>query len=280
MRVLLTGATGFIGSAVLARLIEAGHEVIAVVRSDASAAIVEAGGATAVVHALPDTAWLASALAEVDGAIHAATTDDGTAPDFDASVVDAVIDAFSDGTKPYVHTGGVWVYGNGDDLDEDSGFDAPAITAWREDVESRLLSSGVKASVVAPAVVYGHGKGMANIVTGAPTTDEGAILIGSGDQHWATVHVDDLADLYLAVLENATGGESYLAASGHNPTVREMHEAVFATVLPQSEEQTRERFGALFADALLLDQQAAGLKAKREFGWAPHRGTLIDELRG
>ena len=280
MRVLLTGATGFVGSAVLARLIEAGHEVTAVVRSDASAAIAAEAGATAVVHPLPDTAWLASQLAGVDGAVHTATPADGSAADFDASVIDAVIDAFSDGRKPYVHTGGVWVYGNGDDLDEESGFDAPEITAWREDHESRLLSSGVKASVLAPAVVYGHGKGMANLITGAPTGDAGALLIGSGEQHWATVHVDDLADLYLAVLEMAPGGDSYLGASGQNPTVRELHEAVHAAVVPQTDDETRDRLGAAFADALLLDQQASGVKAKREFGWAPHRPSMVETLRG
>jgi nucleoside-diphosphate-sugar epimerase len=217
-----------------------------------------------------------------DGAIHLATPDDGSGPIFDDSVIDSVIAAYSGTGKPYVHTGGVWVYGNGADLTEESPFNAPKITAWRQEREERLLASGVRASVVAPGIVHGYGKGIPNTISNGPRTADGALLlIGGGGQHWATVHVDDLAELYVAVLENAPGGETYLGVSGHNPTVRELAEAVVGpdgSVETETVEAARARFGAEFGDALLLDQQMTGAKARSQFGWNPHRPSLIEEF--
>jgi len=106
-------------------------------------------------------------------------------------------------------------------------------------------------------------------------------MIGSGAQHWASVHVDDLADLYVAVLERAPGGQLYIGASGVNPTVREMAQAAVGpdgTVVPEDDDATRERLGAGFADALLLDQQASGLFARTRLGWEPTRPTVVAEL--
>ncbi|MCU1583908.1 MAG: hypothetical protein JWM49_464 [Microbacteriaceae bacterium] len=282
MKVLLTGATGFIGSSVLNALIAAGHDVTAVVRSDEAGKRVAANGATAVIHPLPDTDWLTEMLTLSDGAIHLATPDDDSGPIFDDSVIDSVIAAYSGTNKSYVHTGGVWVYGNGADLTEESPINAPEITAWRQEREDRLLASDVRASVVAPGIVHGYGKGIPNTISGGPRTADGAlILIGGGTQHWATVHVDDLAELFVAVLENAPGGETYLGVSGHNPTVRELAEAVVGpdgAVKADTVEATRERFGAQFADALLLDQQMTGARAKSQFGWNPSRPNLVEEF--
>jgi nucleoside-diphosphate-sugar epimerase len=108
--------------------------------------------------------------------------------------------------------------------------------------------------------------------------EEGRLtLIGSGEQHWTTVHVDDLADLYVRVLTQAPGGKAYIAASGDNPTVRELGEAIADTVVPESDEATVARLGG-FGEALLLDQQASGQRARSELGWQPSRPTLVELL--
>ena len=91
------------------------------------------------------------------------------------------------------------------------------------------------------------------------------------------MHVDDLADLYVRTLEKAPGGRAYVGVSGQNPTVRELGEAVAGAVIPENSEATLERLGG-FGEALLLDQQASGERAKQDLGWLPTRPSLVDEL--
>lgn len=268
MKIMLTGGTGFIGSAVLDHLVEAGHQVTAVVRNQASSLAVEKAGAVGVIGDLFNTDWLASELSTHDAGIHTAAGSDDKDPALNDAVLDAAISAFADTDKPFVHTGGIWSYGTSSHITETSPVAAPELTAWRAAGERRLLDSGVRASVVQPAVVYGRGAGIPAGLTQGP-------LPGTGEQHWTTVHVDDLADLYVRTLE-APGGHTYIAASGHNPTVREIGEALGGEPTFAGDAATLDTMGA-FGEALLLDQQADGAKAK-SLGWQPSRPSLLDEL--
>ena len=286
MHVLLTGGTGHVGSAVLKALLAEGHEVTALVRSDDSAAAVRDAGATPLVGDIADVAWLSARLTEVDGAIHTASPGDKTSADVDRAVATAVATAFAGTGRPYVHTSGVWVYGAGAGITESTPFSPPALTAWREDVEKIALGTqGARVAVVAPGIVYGHGKGIPNLVASAPRTDAGALtLVGSGTQHWTTVHADDLADLYVRVLTDGASGAYYIGASGQNPSVRELGAAASragggdGTVEPESDDATRGRLGTPFADALLLDQQVTTTRGHTELGWTPSRPSLVEDL--
>jgi nucleoside-diphosphate-sugar epimerase len=108
-------------------------------------------------------------------------------------------------------------------------------------------------------------------------------MIGSGDQRWSTVHVDDLADLYVLALEKAPAGSYFIGASGVNPTVREITEAVSRSVglagrvEPEPVVQTLDRLG-LLGEALLLDQQASGDTARRVLGWAPAGTSVLEDI--
>jgi nucleoside-diphosphate-sugar epimerase len=291
MKVLLTGGTGYIGSAVLAALTTHGHEVTAAVRSDASARAVEAAGATPVLADLTDAAAVADLLDRVDAAVHTAAAGDGTSPAIDTAVVDAVLANFDGTAKPFVHTSGIWLYGNNDVIHEDSPLAPPAIVAWRVPIEKRLLAAvargEVVASVVVPGVVYGHGAGISTLLPGAPRTQgpDGAALtlVGSGAQRWATVHVDDLADLYVLALEQGLTGR-LLGTADDSTTVADLTRAASraaglgGAVGPESDDATRARLGADFADALLLDQVAATATKARAAGWTPTRPTLAHEL--
>lgn len=291
MKVLLTGGTGFVGSAVLAALTTRGHRVTALVRSEGSARTVEAAGATAVVADLTDTAALAALLEDADAAVHAAAASDGTSPAIDASVVDAVLATFDGTARPFVHTSGIWVYGSGDAIAEDSPLDPPAIVAWRLPIEERLLAAvargRVVASVVVPGIVYGHGAGIPGIVAGAPRGEgpDGAslTLVGSGTQRWATVHVDDLAELYVLAVEQGLTGR-LLGAAGDSVSVVDLTRAASraaglgGAVGPESDDATRERLGTPFADALLLDQGVADVTRSLALGWNPRRPSLVEEL--
>ncbi|MBD8607725.1 NAD-dependent epimerase/dehydratase family protein [Aeromicrobium sp. CFBP 8757] len=276
MKILLTGSTGLIGSAVTAALVAQGHQVTAVVRSQQSSLKASDLGATGVIGDLFDAPWLASELRTHDGLVHTAAGGDERDAELNDSVITAALDAFGGTDKPFVHTGGIWTYGSGDAIVETQEPHAPTITSWRPAGEQRVLTSDVKGSVVQPGIVYGRGAGIPAMLAGG--VDGGTLtLIGSGEQHWTTVHVDDLADLYVRVLTRAPGGKAYIAASGDNPTVRELGEAVTPTVEPESDDATLERLGA-FGEALLLDQQATGERARSELGWTPTRPTLVELL--
>ena len=180
-----------------------------------------------------------------------------------------------------MHTSGIWVYGDNADIAEDSPFAPPALTAWRLAVERSVLDADLVATIVAPGIVYGHGGGIPAGVLVPGRDEQGRVrLVGDGTQHWTTVHVEDVAALYVTVVERGERLGHVVAASGVNPTVREVAEAAAgdAGVAPETAEASRARFGALFADALLLDQQATGAKA-RSLGWTPTRPTLVEELR-
>lgn len=279
MRVLLTGATGYIGSAVLQALTKAGHDVVAPVRSGDAARRAEALGASALVGGVTDGEWLDDLLAGADAAVHAASPGDETSADFDTAVVGAVIDAFSGTAKPYLHTSGVWIWGDGRNLDEDGPLFAADIVAWRPTLEQKLLDSDVRVTLPAPGIVYGGRRGLTELLR--PDEKGVSRLVGSGSQHWTTVHVDDLAELYVLLLERGDALGYVLGVSGENPTVEEIARAFAngATVHAETEGASRSRLGAALADALLMDQQATGAKA-RALGWVPRRPSVVDVGEG
>jgi nucleoside-diphosphate-sugar epimerase len=277
MSVLLTGATGHVGSAVLRSLVAHDHEVVALVRTEAKADQVRAAGASPVVGDLTDLALLERLIRASDGVIHTASPGDASSAQVDGDIVDVAIRALAGTHTPYVHTGGVWVFGSGSDIVESDPFAPPALTAWRIEVESRLRASDVRSTIIAPSIVHGYGLGIPTIFTGG---DE-VRLVGAGTQHWGTVHSDDLAELYVLALDAAAADEYYLGTSGDNPTVREIAEAAAhgRPVVAESDDESRARLGAAFADALLLDQQASGRHARETLGWVPTRPTLPEEFR-
>jgi nucleoside-diphosphate-sugar epimerase len=276
MNVLLAGATGFIGSGVLRALLSAGHDVTALVRSDVSAETVRAAGATPALGSLDSLDLVRELAAGADAVIDA--TSPASAAEADAFAT-AVLEGLGARDATFIRTGGAWVHGAGDAVTEDTPRDAPAIVAWRAPVDARMLAApGVRSMLIEPGVVYGYGAGIPNTIVGSPVVDGALTLIGPGDQHWTTVHVDDLAALYLAVLERGAAGETYLGVGGANPTVRELGEAASRAlglegrVIPETPADTVARLGD-FGAALLVSQQADGAKA-RGLGWTPGRASL------
>jgi nucleoside-diphosphate-sugar epimerase len=286
MKVALTGATGFIGSHVLAELQDHGHEVTGLVHDEAGAETVAAKGATPVVVDLYDRSAVVSALGDADGAVHAATPGDETSADLDSAVVDAAIEAFGSTGKPYLHITGVWVYGANSSITEDSPFDPPAMVAWKVPIAQRVLdASGMRGIVIAPGVAFGDGGGgVPGLLLGSPRDDSGnLIMLGTGQQHWPSVHVADLADFFRRALEDDSARGDYVIGNGLNPTVAELTEAAAVAVgapgaVPGSDDEARERLGA-FADVLVLDQGIDAAKARAELGWSPSHMGLVDEFR-
>jgi nucleoside-diphosphate-sugar epimerase len=287
MKVALTGATGFIGSHVLTELREHGHEVSALVRDDTAAGTVAARGAKAAVVDLYDRPAVASLLEDADGAIHAASPGDATTASLDSAVADAVIDAFAGTGKPYIEISGLWVYGNNAAITEEAAFHAPALVAWKEPIERRVLGAGgMRSVVIVSGTAYGDGGGaIPGALLASPRDDAGnLIMIGTGQQHWATVHVADLADVFRRALEDGSARGRYVIGNGVHATLAELTEAAAVAVgapgaVPGSEQEARGRLGDYFAEVLLLDQGTDAAKARAELGWSPSHPSLADEFR-
>jgi nucleoside-diphosphate-sugar epimerase len=286
-KVALTGATGFIGSHVLMELRGRGHDVVALVRDDAQAEGAAARGATPAVVDLYDRAAVVSLLSDADGAIHTASPGDETSADLDSAVVDAAIEAYDGTGKPYLHISGAWVYGANTHISDESVFDPPAMVAWREPIEKRLLdATGLRGVVIVSSVAYGDGGGgIPGLLLGSPRDDAGnLIMLGTGQQHWSTVHVADIADFFRRVLEDDSARGYYVIGDGLNPTVAELTEAAADAAgapgaVPGSDAEARARVGDYFAEVLLLDQGTAESKARAELAWHPSHPGLVDEFR-
>jgi nucleoside-diphosphate-sugar epimerase len=287
MKAALTGATGFIGSHVLAELQDHGHEVTALVPDDAHANAVAGPGVRPVVVDLYDGPAVVNLLSDADGAIHLASPGDEKSADLDSAVVDAAIEAFDGTGKPYLHITGAWVYGANESITEESPIDAPAMVSWKEPIAQRALDAGeMRGVVISPGVAYGDGGGgVPGLLLGSPRDDAGnLIMLGTGRQHWATVHVADLADVFRRALEDDSARGHYVVGDGLNPTVAELTEAAAVAAgapgaVPGTDDEARARLGDYFAEVLLLDQGTAAAKARAELDWSPSQPGLVDEFR-
>ena len=288
MKVALTGATGFVGSHVLKELRAHGHEVIALVREgDALTDLVAERGATPIVVDLYNRPAVVSLLREADGAIHTASPGDATSGDLDSAVVDAAIEAFAGTGKPYVHISGTWVYGDNTAISEESPLKPPAMVSYRDPIDCRVVGAqGMRGVVIVSSVAYGDGGGgIPGLLLGSPRDDAGhLIMLGTGQQHWSTVHVADLADFFRRVLEHDSARGYYVVGDGSNSTVAELTEgaavaAGAAGAVPGSDDEARARLGDYFAEVLLLDQGTDAAKARAELDWSPSHPGLVEEFR-
>jgi uncharacterized protein YbjT (DUF2867 family) len=224
MKVALTDATGFIGSHVLTELREHGHEVTALVRDASKAEILGDRGATPTVVDLYDRAAVVGVLRDADAAIHTASPGDATSADLDSAVADAAIEALSGSGKPYLQISGLWIYGNNPSVSEQSPVDSPPLVAWKEPIERRVLAApDMRAVLIAPGVAYGDGGGgIPGLLLASPRDDAGnLIMLGSGQQHWSTVHVADLANFFRLVLEQDSARGRYVVGPGPAPALRQ-----------------------------------------------------------
>lgn len=287
MNIALTGSAGYIGSHVLTELVAHGHQVTAAVRTDAEAEAAAVRGAAPAVLDLYDRPALVKVLSDTDGAVHLASPGDETSADLDTAVLDASIEAFGTNGKPFVQISGLWIYGDNTDIDEASPIKAPAMVAWKEPIQRRLLSEpGMRGIVVVSSVAYGDaGGGIPAALLGSPRDDAGnLVMVGGGQQHWSTVHVADLAVVFRRVLEDGAARGTYVIGDGLNPTVSELTEAAAVAAgapgaTAGSEAEARSRFGDHFAEVLLLDQGTRASRASVELSWEPTHAGLVEEFR-
>jgi nucleoside-diphosphate-sugar epimerase len=287
MKIALTGATGFVGSHILAELVSHDHEVTALVRDDTEATSVTARGATPAIVDLNDRPAVVKLFDDADGAVHTASPGDETSAKLDSAVVDAAVEAFGATEKPYAHISGLWVFGPNTSITEESPYNAPAMVAWKEAIDQRILGEpGMRGILIVSGTAYGDGGGgIPGILLGSPRDGDGnLIMLGTGRQHWATVHVADLAAVFRSALENDSARGRYVVGNGLTPTVSDLTEAAAVAVgapgaSPGSDQEARSRLGDYFAEVLLLDQATKAAKARALLGWQPTHPGLVEEFR-
>lgn len=285
MKVFLAGGSGYVGRPTIRALLRRGHDVSALARSDASARTLTDLGARPVPGGLTDTAVLREAAAAADGVIHLGQHYGDNTAAVDRAAADALQDGLGD-RGPYVHTGGVWVYGDtADVVDEDAPQKPPAITAWRRANEDRVLAHGGHPVLVMPGLVYGLGGGLIETFFLAPARETGSVpSIGDGANHWAMVHAEDIAELYALALE-APAKSVYAGVSGENVPLADIVEALThaagcpGRVTWLSLAEATERMGPI-AEAFALDQRLTPARARRELGWTPRHLDAVRDLRG
>lgn len=288
MKILLTGATGYIGSVIAERLHAAGHEVLALARSDAAAARLADLKYTPVRGDITDAAGLAALARQADGLIHAATTNDDRNAPADAALVPAVLDAYAGTGKPFVYTSGVWSLPDlGEAIADETTPASPLpLVAFRIASEDAVLAAkarGVRGIVLRPAIAYGRAGGIPALFVKDARTLGHARVVGDGRQEWPLVHVEDLADLYVAAVESAPAGSLLHATSGPSYAVRDIATAASLAagaggkVRPWPLEDARASYGG-FADALALHQRVSSQRTQKLLGWTPTRASILQDL--
>jgi nucleoside-diphosphate-sugar epimerase len=276
MRIFMTGATGYVGGAVAAQLLEGGHEVSALVRPQSNSKTLRDRGATIVAGDLGNLPDFANTFATYGVLVHTAFAAGKDAVAWDRMAVDA----FTASSAFVVYTSGVWVCGQTGDraADEKTPVNPLPLVAWRPPHEHRVLATG-RGAVIRPGCVYGGRQSLFADWFAAADQRRPLQIVGDGRNHWAMVNLHDLADCYLRVVEQKTGG-TFHAVDGTRATLDECAKAIApkGQIEHVPADVARQKMGP-FTDALVVDQQISSEATRRQVGWTPRRTflTSIDE---
>jgi nucleoside-diphosphate-sugar epimerase len=297
MHIFVTGATGYIGTAVLDALLRAGHEVTALVRDPEKADRIAHRGVKPVIGELSKPASYAQAAEACDAIIHAALDHSKRGPKVDRQAIETLLGtaarrAASGHAAAFVYTSDVKILGDTQGrATEESPVNPPTLAAWRPEHESLVLASapGVRAAVIRPAVVYGGARGIIGDLL--KDAANGLVrVVGDGHNHWPCIYDRDLADLYVRVATHDDASGVFHA----NDEADERVSDIVAAIASQSSmrpdvrnvplPEARKKMGP-YADALALDQIVGSPRA-RALGWSPslhsvsgNVARLLEEFR-
>jgi nucleoside-diphosphate-sugar epimerase len=293
MRIFIPGATGYVGSAVVAELRNAGHEVVGLARSSSSAAALTEQGIEVHRGEISDLDSLRSGAAAADGVIYAAnqhiseTTDSVARARAEKSAVEAIGLELEGTGKPFVVTSGVIGRTPGRLLTEDDEADVSPLTALRLPVEASVLAladRGVRSSSVALApTVHGVGdtRGFVSMLI-AIARDKGiSAYVGDGTNRWPSVHRLDAARLFRLAIETAPAGTRLHGVGEEGVPFRDLAEAIGSYLgLPVrsiDSEDVASHFSFL-APLVALDSPVSNSLTRERFGWEPTQPTLVADI--
>jgi nucleoside-diphosphate-sugar epimerase len=288
MRVFVTGATGFIGSAIVPELIDTGHEVVGLARSDQGAAALAAAGAEVHRGSLEDLDSLRSAAAAADGVIHTAYIHDfsqmAQSAQTDRRAIETLGAALEGSGRPLVITTGTALVNPGQvATEDDTGEPGAHARLGTETVVKELATRGVRTSVVRPgASVHGEGDhGFVPVLIDIARTKGVSAYIGDGANRWPAVHRLDAARLYRLALEKAPAGSVFHAIGDEGVPTRQIAEIIGrhlnVPTVSIAPEQAADHFGWI-GGFFAIDAPASSALTQQRLDWHPTHIGLVEDL--
>ncbi|MFI5780826.1 SDR family oxidoreductase [Nocardia sp. NPDC051570] len=288
MHVFITGGTGLIGSAVIAELLGNGHTVLALARSDSSAAAVETAGAEPLRGGLADLPTLRAGAARADGVIHLAFSNDFSTPATlaagvaeESAALAALGEELIDSDRPFITVSGTPVVPSRASTETDPPSTDGPVGGRGRSVTSmlELASRGVRtAAVRLPRTVHNEGKGgFAGVLTDAARRNGVSGYPGDGTQRWPAVHALDAAVLFRLVLEKAPAGTAWHAVADEGDAVRDIAAVIGRRLGLAAQAVPPEMFGPL-GPIFATDQPSSSAHTRQALGWQPRHPSLLEDL--